>query len=97
MPLLQAEPQNVCQKLHTWKPRQLIHRLLETKPPQGFQRNFQRNEENPLQGDVLIVDECLIIDIILMNSLLKAVPENMNSYWSETAISSLSRSWKGFE
>ena len=50
-----------------------IHRLLEMKPPQGF----QRNEENPLVGDVLIVDECSMIDIILMNSLLKAVPDNM--------------------
>ena len=50
-----------------------LHRLLEMKPPQGF----QRNEENPLVGDVLIVDECSMIDIILMNSLLKAVPDNM--------------------
>ena len=50
-----------------------IHRLLEMKPPQGF----QRNEENPLVGDVLIVDECSMIDVILMNSLLKAVPDNM--------------------
>ena len=50
-----------------------IHRLLEMKPPQGF----QRNEENPLVGDVLIVDECSMIDIILMNSMLKAVPDNM--------------------
>ena len=50
-----------------------IHRLLEMKPPEGF----QRNEGNPLEGDVLIVDECSMIDVILMNSLLKAVPENM--------------------
>lgn len=51
----------------------MIHRLLEMKPPEGF----QRNEDNPLEGDVLIVDECSMIDVILMNSLLKAVPENM--------------------
>lgn len=50
-----------------------IHRLLECKPPEGY----QRNEENPLEGDVLIVDECSMIDIILMNSLLKAIPPNM--------------------
>ena len=50
-----------------------IHRLLECKPPEGY----QRNEENPLEGDVLIVDECSMIDIILMNSLLKAVPPGM--------------------
>lgn len=50
-----------------------IHRLLECKPPEGY----QRNEENPLEGDVLIVDECSMIDIILMNSLLKAIPPAM--------------------
>ncbi len=50
-----------------------IHRLLECKPPEGY----QKNEENPLEGDVLIVDECSMIDILLMNSLLKAVPANM--------------------
>ena len=50
-----------------------IHRLLETKPPEGY----QRNEENPLQGDVLIVDECSMIDIMLMYNLLKAMPDSM--------------------
>ena len=50
-----------------------IHRLLEVKPPNGY----QRNEENPLEGDVLIVDECSMIDIILMYNLLKAVPDDM--------------------
>ncbi|MCI8287465.1 MAG: ATP-dependent RecD-like DNA helicase [Lachnospiraceae bacterium] len=50
-----------------------LHRLLECKPPEGY----GKNEENPLEGDVLIVDECSMIDIILMNSLMKAVPANM--------------------
>ncbi|MCM1500618.1 MAG: ATP-dependent RecD-like DNA helicase, partial [Clostridium sp.] len=50
-----------------------IHRLLECKPPEGY----QKNEENPLEGDVLIVDECSMIDVVLMNSLLKAIPQNM--------------------
>ena len=50
-----------------------IHRLLEAKPPEGY----QRNEENPLEGDVLIVDECSMIDIMLMYNLLKAVPDAM--------------------
>ena len=50
-----------------------IHRLLECMPPEGY----QKNEENPLEGDVLIVDECSMIDIILMNSLLKAIPPTM--------------------
>ncbi len=50
-----------------------IHRLLECKPPDGY----QKNEENPLEGDVLIIDECSMIDMILMNSLLKAIPPAM--------------------
>ena len=50
-----------------------IHRLLEAKPPEGY----QRNSENPISGDVLIVDECSMIDIMLMYNLLKAVPDTM--------------------
>ena len=50
-----------------------IHRLLEVKPPEGY----QKNEENPLEGDVLIVDECSMIDIMLMYHLLKAIPDTM--------------------
>ncbi len=45
-----------------------IHRLLEFK---GIE--FQRNEENPLQTDALVVDECSMLDIVLSASLLKAV------------------------
>ena len=50
-----------------------IHRLLEYNPKDGY----KRNGENPLEGDALIVDECSMIDIILMNSLMKAVPVSM--------------------
>ena len=50
-----------------------VHRLLEVKPPEGY----QRNESNPLEGDVLIVDECSMIDLLLMHNLLKAVPDTM--------------------
>ena len=50
-----------------------IHRLLGFKPTEGY----KYNEENPLDGDALIVDECSMIDIILMYSLLKAIPSTM--------------------
>lgn len=50
-----------------------IHRLLGFKPTEGY----KQNEENPLDGDALIVDECSMIDIILMYSLLKAIPPTM--------------------
>lgn len=51
-----------------------IHRLLEF----GADGKFNRNEDNKLEGDVLILDECSMIDIILMYNLLKAVPKNMS-------------------
>lgn len=50
-----------------------IHRLLEYNPMEGY----QKNEESPLDGDVLIVDECSMIDIMLMYNLLKAIPDSM--------------------
>ena len=50
-----------------------IHRMLEVKPPEGY----QKNAENPLDGDVLIVDECSMIDQLLFYNLLKAVPDTM--------------------
>ena len=50
-----------------------IHRLLEYNPQSGF----GRNEDNHLSGDVLIVDESSMIDISLMYSLLKALPNKM--------------------
>ena len=48
-----------------------IHRLLEVSPSEGFK--FQRNQENPLECDLLILDECSMIDLLLMNNVLKAV------------------------
>ena len=44
-----------------------IHRLLEYNPQDGY----KRGDENPLDGDALIVDECSMIDILLMNNLMK--------------------------
>lgn len=50
-----------------------IHRLLEYNPMDGY----KRNDENPLEGDALIVDECSMIDILLFYNLMKAIPSNM--------------------
>jgi len=50
-----------------------IHRLLESKPPEGF----GRNPDNPLEGDVVVLDECSMIDTLLMYNLLKAIPNSM--------------------
>ena len=48
-----------------------IHRLLEFSFQKG---GFQKNEEKPLDCDLLIVDEASMIDTILMHHLLKAIP-----------------------
>ena len=59
---------------------QTIHRLLELngvpdedgRESQGV--HFERNAENPLDTDVIIIDEMSMVDIFLMQSLLKAIP-----------------------
>lgn len=54
---------------------QTIHRMLELcgGPEDDKGVTFERNENNPLDADVIIVDEMSMVDINLMNSLLKAV------------------------
>jgi exodeoxyribonuclease V alpha subunit len=48
-----------------------IHRLLEVQPGTG---RFARNESNPVDCDLLVVDECSMVDVTLMNHLLRALP-----------------------
>ncbi|HOG48770.1 MAG TPA: AAA family ATPase, partial [Anaerolineae bacterium] len=48
-----------------------IHRLLEYNP--GATKAFVRDRDNPLDADLIIVDEASMIDILLMNHLLRAV------------------------
>lgn len=50
-----------------------IHRLLGYVPERGY----RYNEDNQLEGDILILDESSMINILLLNSLLKAVPIDM--------------------
>ncbi len=47
-----------------------IHRLLEYNPMKG---EFQRNVENPLEADLIIVDEFSMVDITLLHHLLEAI------------------------
>ena len=49
-----------------------IHRLLEVEPATG---RFARNESNPLDCEVLVMDETSMVDVVLMHSALKAVPQ----------------------
>ncbi len=55
----------------TGREARTIHRLLEFKPQKGVR--FRRNEENPLEVDMVIVDEASMLDLILTHHLLKAV------------------------
>jgi exodeoxyribonuclease V alpha subunit len=57
----------------TGYPAMTIHRLLEYSYQKG---GFQRHEQNPLETNVLIVDEASMIDIFLMQHLLKAIPSH---------------------
>ncbi len=50
-----------------------IHRMLELSGGVEGTAGFERNENNPLETDVIIVDEMSMVDITIMNSLLKAV------------------------
>ena len=49
-----------------------IHRLLEVDPKGG---GFKRGDDNPLDCDLLVIDETSMVDVMLMQSLMKAVPD----------------------
>ena len=49
-----------------------IHRLLEVDPKGG---GFKRNTENPLDCELLVIDETSMVDVPLMHALLKALPD----------------------
>lgn len=55
---------------------QTVHRLLELSGNLGdsaYGARFEKNEENPLEADVIIIDEASMVDIFLIHSLLKAI------------------------
>jgi hypothetical protein len=49
-----------------------IHRLLEVDPKSG---GFNRGDDNPLDCDLVVVDETSMVDVMLMQALLKAIPK----------------------
>jgi exodeoxyribonuclease V alpha subunit len=50
-----------------------IHRLLEVDPKNG---GFKRNADNPIDCELLVVDEASMVDVMLMQALLKALPDD---------------------
>ena len=57
----------------TGRPAKTIHRLLEIDPREW---RFRRNEDRPLEGDVVIVDEASMLDIELMHALVRAIADH---------------------
>ena len=60
----------------TGREAQTIHRMLELSGGPDDDRlrtQFERNQDNPLETDVVIIDEMSMVDIYLMNALLKAI------------------------
>lgn len=57
----------------TGRDAKTIHRLLEVEWGEGDKQQFARNERNPLNCDVIIIDEASMIDALLFDSLLKAL------------------------
>ncbi len=54
----------------TGREAKTIHRLLEYSPKGN---TFKRNQDNPLEADVVVIDEISMVDLLLMNNLVKAV------------------------
>jgi len=50
-----------------------IHRLLEMSPQTG---HFQRDQENPLEADAVIIDEASMVDVPLLDAVLRAMPSD---------------------
>lgn len=62
----------------TGREAKTVHRLLELSGLVEEKRtSFGRNEDNPLETDVVIIDEVSMVDVFLMNSLLKAMVPGM--------------------
>ncbi len=57
----------------TGREAKTIHRLLEVEWGEGEERRFARNEKNPLNCEVIIIDEASMIDSLLFDDLLKAL------------------------
>lgn len=76
---------------------QTIHRLLEVSGSQEEESmgGFGRNQENPLEADVIIIDEMSMVDLPLMHALLTAIcPGNPPDSGGRSGSASVSRTGK---
>lgn len=72
-PLLAAPTGRAAKRMEasTGRPAKTIHRLLEFSPKEG---KFLRDENNPLDADLIVIDETSMVDVYLMHNLLRAAP-----------------------
>lgn len=75
--LLAAPTGRAAQRMSevTHREAKTIHRMLEVTYSENDIPNFQKNQDNPLKADVVIIDEISMVDVILFSSLLKAMPK----------------------
>lgn len=80
-PVLAAPTGRAARRLSdvTGQPAATLHRLLEASPQEGDGQEawFRRDEDHPLDGDLLVVDEASMMDVLLGAALFRAVPEGM--------------------
>jgi exodeoxyribonuclease V alpha subunit len=60
-----------------------IHRLLEVDPKNGA---FKRSDDNPLDCNLLVVDEASMVDVMLMQALMRAVPDKAATQRPSTKV-----------
>jgi len=74
--LLAAPTGRAAQRMSevTKREAKTVHRLLEVTYSENDMPRFQKNEQNPLKADVVIIDEVSMVDVVLFSSLLKALP-----------------------
>jgi exodeoxyribonuclease V alpha subunit len=69
-----------------------IHRLLEVDPRTG---GFKRDEDNPLDCDLLVVDEASMVDVMLMQALMRAAPDRAARRKRSPSLCAMSRGGDG--
>ena len=98
-PVLAAPTGRAARRLSdvTGQPAATLHRLLEASPQEGDGQEawFRRDEDHPLDGDLLVVDEASMMDVLLGAALFRAVPEGMSAIQAEVYFSRKYRPLEG--
>ncbi len=79
VPLLAAPTGRAAKRMEaaTDHDARTIHRLLEYSPKKN---GFLKDEYDPLNADIVVIDECSMVDVYLMHSLLRALPDHVRLF-----------------